>query len=126
LFTTNSTVANNSSQFLCLYSVKNHKYCFNTWLIYSICPSVCRWNIVDNLVSIPNILFNSFVNSTANCSSLLLITFSGNLCNFYTLFLNNLANPSTDVSSIVTTKCAVLTTYYTQLILHLFPPLIAT
>ena len=32
---------------------------------------------------------------------------SDNLCNFHTLYLNNLTNPSADVSSIIITKCVI-------------------
>ena len=50
-----------SSQFLCLCFTNNLRYCSNSWFIHSVCLSVCGWNTIDNLVSIPNILFNSFV-----------------------------------------------------------------
>ena len=100
LFTTNTTITNHFSQFL---YVKNLKYCSNSWFIYS----VCGWNTINNLISIPNILFNSFVNSTINCNSLLLIIFSGNPWNFHILFLNNPTKSSANVSSIIVTKCAI-------------------
>ena len=103
----NSAIANYSGQSLCLYSVKNLKYCSNSWFIHSICLSFCEWNTIDSLISIPNILFNSFVNSTAICSPLSLITLSGNPCNFHTLSLNSLTKPSTNVPSVITTKCAI-------------------
>jgi len=32
----------------------------------------------------------------------------GNLCNFYILSLNNCANPSTNVPSVIATKCVIL------------------
>ena len=92
---------------LCLYSIKNLKYYSNLWFIYSVCPSVCEWNAIDSLIFIPNILFNSFVNFTVNWDSLLPITPFSNLCNFYTLSLNNLANPFTNVPSAIATKCAI-------------------
>ena len=107
MFTANSAVTNYFGQSLCLYSVKNVKYCFNSWFIHSVCLSICRWNAINNLISIPNILFNSFVNSTVNCGSLLLIILSGNPCNFYILFLNNINNSSADVPSVVATKYAI-------------------
>ena len=100
-------IANYSGQSFCLYSMKNLKYCSNSWFIHSICLSVCEWNAVDNLISIPNILFNFLVSSTANCGPLLLITLSGNLCNFHMLSLNNLANPSANILSVVATKCVI-------------------
>jgi len=71
--------------------------------------SVCEWNDVDNFVSMPNILFNFFVNSAANCSLLFDTTLSGNLCNFHILFLNNYTNLSTDVLSVVVIKYVILT-----------------
>ena len=107
LFTANFTITNHSSQSLCLYSVKNLKYYFNFWFIHSVCLSVCRWYTINNLVSISNISFNSFINSVTNCGPLLLVTLSSKLCNFYILSLNNLTKPSANVSSVVTAKCAI-------------------
>ena len=49
-------------------------------------------------------LFSFFVISAANCGSLLDIMLSYNPCSFYTLFLNNLAKPSTNIPSVVATK----------------------
>ena len=63
--------------------------------------------MVDSFVLIPNILFNSLVNSATNCGPLSNTTLPGNPCNFYTLSRNNLANPSTDVPSVVATKCVI-------------------
>jgi len=88
--------------------MKNLRYCSNSWFIHSICLSVCRWNTINNLVSISSILFSSLVNSTMNYSPLSNIILSGNLCNFYTLSLNNLANPSADVPSVIATKCVII------------------
>ena len=76
--------------------------------MYSVCPSVCKWNTIDNFVSILNILFNSFVISTANYGLWSNTMLSGNLYNSYMLSLNNLTNSSTNISSIVTTKCVIL------------------
>ena len=75
--------------------------------MHSVFLSFCIWNAVDNLISIPNILFNSFVNFATNCSPLSEIMLSCNSCNFHTLFINNLANLSTNVSFVVATKCAI-------------------
>ena len=58
----------------------------------------------------PNILFNFFVNSAANCGLLFDTTLSDNLCNFHILFLNNYTNLSTDVLSVVVIKYIILTT----------------
>jgi len=107
LFTANSTIANHYGQSLCLYSVKNLKYCSNSWFIYSVCPSVYEWNTINNLVSNPSILFNSLVNSITNCGSLLEIILFSKLYNFYMLFLNNLAKPSADILFVVATKCLI-------------------
>jgi len=65
-----------------------------------------------------NILFNFFVNSVANCSSLSEITLSSNPYNFYTLSLNNFANSSADVSPVVATKYVILDnlSYITKII----------
>ena len=80
---------------------------YNFWFIHSICPSVYRWKDIDNFVSIPNILFSFLVNSAINYGSLSNTILSGNLCSFHTLPLNNLTNPSTNVSSVVVTKCVI-------------------
>ena len=79
----------------------------SSWFIYSVCPSVCGWNAVDNFVFIPNIVFNSFVNSAANWGPLSDTTLSGNPYNFYILSLNSLARPSANVPSVVATKCVI-------------------
>jgi len=50
--------------------MKNLRYCSSFWFILSICPSVCRWYDVDSFVSIPSILFNSFVISVVKCGPL--------------------------------------------------------
>ena len=65
-------------------------------------------NAIDNFISIPNILFNSLDISVANYSFLSNIILSGNLCNFYTLSLNNYTTISTNISSIFATKCVIL------------------
>jgi len=104
LFTENSIIANLSDQSLYLYSVKNLKYCSNSWFIYSICPFVYGWNTVNNLVSNPRILFNSLVNSITNCGPLLEIILSSKVYNFYMLSLNNLAKSSADIPFVVATK----------------------
>ena len=88
--------------------MKNLRYYSNSWFICLVCPSVCGWKAINSFISIPNILFNSFVNSAANYGSLSSTTLSGNLCNFHTLFLNNLANPFTNVPSVVATKYIIL------------------
>ena len=108
LFIANSAITSHSGQSFCLWSTKNRRYCSNFWFIHSVCPSVCRWKTVNSLVSIPNILFSSFVNSTANCGPLSDTTLSSNPCSFQMLFLNSLASPSTDISSVIATKCVIL------------------
>jgi len=62
---------------------------------------------VDSFIYIPNILFNSFINPAANCGPLSKITLSGNPCNFHTLSLNNLADPSAIIFSVVAIKCDI-------------------
>ena len=108
LLTTNSAITNHSSQYFCLWLTKNHKYCSSSWFILSVWPSVCEWNDVDNFISISNILFNFFINSTANYGLLSKITLSGNLYNFHILSLNSLAKSSTDILSVITIKYVIL------------------
>ena len=108
LFTANSADTNYSGQSFCLCSMKNLKYCSNSWFIHSICPSIYGWNAVNSLISIPNILFSSFVNSTENFGPQSDITLSGSPCNFYTLSLKSHTNPSANVSSVVATKYVIL------------------
>ena len=108
LLTANSADTSHSGQSFCLWSTKNLRYCSNSWFIYSVCLPVYGWKDVNNLVLIPNILFSSLVISTANCGPLSNTTLSSNPYSFYTLFLNDLTNPSTDVSSVVATKCVIL------------------
>ena len=84
------------------------RYCSNSWFTLSVCPSVCGWNAVDNLLLISNILFNSCINPAANCGPLSEMMLSGNPCSFHTLSLNNLANPSADVFSVVGIKWTIL------------------
>ena len=73
------------------------KFCSSSWFVLSICPFICRWKAVDNFISIPNILFNSFINPAANYSPLSEITLSNNPYNFHILFLNNFANLFTNI-----------------------------
>ena len=108
LLTANLADTNYSSQSFCLWSTKNLRYYSSSWFILSICPSVCGWYDINSFVSIPSILFNSFVISIANCGSWSDIILSSNLCNFHTLSLNNLANSSTVIPSVVATKYVIL------------------
>ena len=110
LLITNSTDANYSGQFFCLWSIKNLKYCSSSWFILSIWLSICGWNTVDSFVSIPNMLFNSLIISAVNYGFLSDTMLSGSSCSFHTLSLNNLVRPFTDVSSVVATKCVILDT----------------
>ena len=87
---------------------KNLKYYSSSWFILSVWPFVWGWNNVDSFISIPNILFKSLVNSATNCSSLSHTTLSSNPCNFHTLYLNSLTNPSINVSSVIATKYVIL------------------
>ena len=59
-------------------------------------------------MKIPNILFNSWVISAANCGLLSNTMLSGNSYNFHILSLNNCASPSANVSSVVATKYVIL------------------
>ena len=100
--------ANHSGQFFCLWSTKNLRYYSNSLFMCSIYLSVWGWNNIDSFISIPNMLFNSFVISATNCSLLSDTILSGNLCNFHTLSLNNCTNPFADVLSVVATEYIIL------------------
>ena len=52
--------------------------------------------------------YSTLISSATNCGSLSDIILTGNPCSFHTLFLNNLANPFADISSVVATKCVIL------------------
>jgi len=84
------------------------RYCLSSWFTLSVCLSVWGWNAIDILLSISNILFNSHINSATNCSSLSNIMLLGRSCNFYTLFLNNCVNSSTNVFSVIGIKYTIL------------------
>ena len=108
LLTTNSANTSYSGQSFCLWSLKNQRYCSNSWFIHSICSSVWGWNDINSFVSISNIRFNSLIISTANWGPPSNTILSRNPCNFYMLSLNSLANFSTNVFSIVATKYIIL------------------
>ena len=104
----NLAVTNHSGQSFCLWSTKNHKYCYSFWFILSVWPFVWGWNYVNSFVSIPNILFNSLIKSATNYSPLSNTMLFSNPCNFHILSLNNLANPFTNIFFAVATKWAIL------------------
>jgi len=108
LLTTNSTNANHSGQFSCLWFTKNWRYYSNSWFICSICLSVCGWKDIDSLVLISNILFNFLINSATNCSLWSKTTLSSNSCNFHILSLDNFTDSSTNISFVVITKYVIL------------------
>jgi len=58
-----------------------------------------------------NISFNFLINLATNCKPLSEITLSDNLCNFHTLSLNNLANPSSIIFSVIAIKLPVSRDY---------------
>jgi len=95
-------------QSFCLWSTKIYRYCLNSWFICSACLFVCRWKAINNLISIFNILSNSFVNFTTDYSLLSTITLSGSSYSFHTLFLNNLANSFTNILLVVVIKYIIL------------------
>ena len=76
--------------------------------MHFICLSVWGWNNIDSFISIPNILFNSFIISTINYGSLSDTILSSNSCNFQILTLNNHTNSSADIPSIVAIKYIIL------------------
>jgi len=89
--------------------------------ILSICPSVWGWNTVNNLLSIPNILFNSCIIPATNWGLWSEMILSGNPCNFYTLSLNNYANPSAEVFSVVEIKCTIFVNLSTTTQIESYP-----
>ena len=76
--------------------------------------------MVDILLSIPNILFNFFINPAVNWDPLFNIILLGRLCSFYTLSLNNLTNSSTDVLSVVGIKCTIFVSWSTTTRIELY------
>jgi len=84
------------------------KYYSSSWSVFSVYLSVYKWKAIDSFISISNILFNSLINLTANCSLLSEVTLSGNPCNFHILSLNNLTNFSAIIFSIVIIKYNIL------------------
>src|SRR5229473_3861511 len=65
-----------------------------SWLILSVCPSVCGWNAVDKFVVIPSFLCSSVMNFDANCGPLSEIIFLGNPCFANTCCMYSSAIPS--------------------------------
>ena len=91
-------------------------------MVDPLCLSIClRVNAVDNLLLIPNIQFNSLINPTINCGPLSKIILSGSPCNFYTLSLNSLASPSTDIFSVVGMKWTIFVNLSTTTKIELYP-----
>ena len=84
------------------------KYYSSSWSVFSVYLSIYRWKAIDSFISISNILFNSLINLTANCSLLSEVTLSGNPYNFHILSLNNLTNFSAIIFSIVIIKYNIL------------------
>ena len=121
LLITNSANTNHSGQFFCLWSTKNQRYYSNFWFIYSICPFVWGWKDIDSFVSTPNILFNFFVISAANCGPLSDTILSSNLHNFHMLFLNNSASLFANIPSVIATKCVILDNLSQTTIIASFP-----
>jgi len=66
-------------------------------------------------------LFNSYITPVTNWGPLSEMILSGNLCNFYTLSLNNLANPSTNVFFIVEIKYTIFVNLLTTTRIELYP-----
>ena len=97
------------------------KYCSSSWLTLSVCLSVWEWNIVDNLLLIPNILFNSCIIPAMNWGPLSDIILSGNLCNFYMLSLNNIASSSTNVFFVVEIKYTIFVNLSTTTKIESYP-----
>ena len=69
------------------------RYCSISWLTCSVCPSVCRWHVVDNLVLMLRILFSCFINLAANWGPQFDRAVLGRPCSFQTWFLKRAASP---------------------------------
>ena len=77
--------------------------------------------MVNILLSIPNILFNSFINPAVNWGPLSNIILLGRLYSFHTLSLNNFTNPFTDVLSVVGIKYTIFVSWSTITRIELYP-----
>jgi len=76
--------------------------------------------VVNILLLIPNILFNSFINPATNWGPLSNMILLDRLCSFYTLSLNNLANPSADILSVVGIKYTIFVSQSTTTRIELY------
>ena len=65
------------------------RYCCNVELVSSVCPSVCGWNAVLNLLSIPNCLVVSFHKSDVNMDPLSVMMSLGSPCSRNISFTNS-------------------------------------
>jgi len=102
----NSAHAIYSGQSFCLWLMNILKYCSISWLTHSVCPSVCGWYAVDNLVLIPRISFSSFMNSAANCGPLSDSAVSGKSWSFQTWSPKGVARPLAEVVVDIGIICA--------------------
>ena len=89
----NSTHVNHSYQSDWRWFTKSRRYCSTSWLIHSVCPSVCGWYAVDKFPTTPVNLWRSFMNWAANWGPQSLITFQGSPCLLHTWSLYMRAVP---------------------------------
>src|SRR6266446_7477058 len=64
--------------------VTSRRYCSTHWFFRSDSPSVCRWNAVDRLRDIPNLVVRAFPKCEVNLGSLSLIIREGSPNHRYT------------------------------------------
>ena len=76
--------------------------------------------MVDILFSIPNILFNSFINLATNWGSLSNIMLLDRPCSFHTLSLNNLTNSFADILFVVGIKYTIFVSQSTTTRIELY------
>ena len=59
-------MGNQSAHLSWFSAVNNQRYCWRSWFICSVCPSVCGWCTVDNLGVMPRHLHKSFMTCDVN------------------------------------------------------------
>jgi hypothetical protein len=73
----NSMIGTHSCQSSWCQLMYVQRFCLSSWLIHSICPSVCGWNAVERFCLIPRCQHNSFMNPDLNCDPWSLMMTSG-------------------------------------------------
>ena len=99
------------------------RYLSISWLICSVCPSVCGWNAVDGLPFMSSDWYRLVTNFDTNWCPLSLMTFSGNPCSLNTWSLNILAYPSAVIVVLVGIACVCFVSLSTMTRMALYPQL---